>query len=102
MSSVYLNKNLLKLLNINNKLYTYNDIELIVKNTILSYKMIKNIFPKFKGCNCSNINCESTIQLFILYIKKELVISNELPECNYYYESNQKPIMINDKNFTFE
>ena len=102
MSRVYLDKNLLNLLNINNKLYKFDDIELIIRNNKLSYKIIKNTFPKFKGCNCSNMDCDGTIKLFIEYIKKELIICSELPECNYYYESNQKPTMIDNQNFLFE
>lgn len=75
-----------------NKSYTMAFIRSKLQVKKPNQKDFKHLFPTYSGCCCGS--CPVDINELINFIKKELIIKSDKPEC-YFYEFNQKPVNVN-------
>lgn len=93
MTLYYFNRDLLKYLDLDiNKKYSLNSIKNKLKNVKINQEDFKNLFSNYKGCICGHCSIDSNY--LMEFIKKNLIIESVKPNCNYYYEFNQKPTYV--------
>ena len=93
MKNFQFDMKLLKLLNKDqSQKYTLDEIKNTLDNIELKTVDIKGLFKNFKRCKCANGQCVVNNINFFQYIKNNLVIIDDnIPDCNFYFESKPEP-----------
>ena len=84
-----------------NDKYTIESIKYKIYSMNTITKHIKKSFPDFKGCSCTSTQCKMNVDAFFNYIINNHIIDNGIPDCSFYFSSNETPCIINSDSFTF-